>query len=81
MARKAHDADICPSGAGPQHYRDSCDEDSENFTDPDPEPVTSTCAWLVAAEEYNEENTKDGVIQERGLLVGWRDASQDAGSP
>ncbi len=75
LARKAHDADLCPSGAGPQHYRDECDEDSPTFTDPEPEPVESTCAWLVAQDEYDAENSKEGHIAEKGLLVGWRDAS------
>jgi len=74
MARRSHDADLCPSGAGPRHYRDECDEDSERFTDPQPEPVESTCAWLVAAEEYADEQDK-AEVRERGLLVGWRDGS------
>lgn len=74
MARRMHDDSLCPSGAGIPHYRDECDEDSENFTDPAPEPVESTCAWLVAAEEYAEEQGKQDV-RERGLMVGWRDAS------
>lgn len=73
MARKVHDAELCPSGAGARHYRDECDEDSPNFTDPEPEPVESTCAWLVAVEEYTEEQSKEGNVRERGLLVGWRD--------
>jgi len=85
MARKAHDADLCPSGAGPVHYRDECNEDSPTFTDPEPEPVESTCAWLVAVEEYTEENSKDGHVRERGLLLGWRDGnaqpSKSAGEP
>lgn len=74
MARKVHDSEICPSGAGREHYRDECDEDSENFTDPAPEPVESTCAWLVAAEEYADEQGK-AEVRERGLLVGWRDGN------
>lgn len=80
LARKAHDGDYCPSGAGPRHYRDTCDDDSENFTDPQPEPVESTCAWLIAKQDYDEENSKEGVIAERGLLVGWRDANVSAES-
>lgn len=75
MARKIHDDSLCPSGAGPMHYRDECDEDSENFTDPEPEPVESTCAWLVAKQEHDEENSKDGHVAEKGLLVGWRDGN------
>ncbi|WP_193117032.1 hypothetical protein [Brachybacterium tyrofermentans] len=75
MARKVHDAELCPSGAGARHYRDECDEDSPTFTDPEPEPVESTCAWLVAVEEYTEEQSKEGNVRERGLLVGWRDGS------
>lgn len=76
LARKAHDADYCPSGAGPRHYRDECDEDSPTFTDPQPEPVESTCAWLVAVEEYQaEEEQVDPKHRERGRLVGWRDGS------
>lgn len=74
MARTVHDDDLCPSGAGPDHYRDECDEDSEGFTDPAPEPVESTCAWLVAAQEYAEEQGK-AQATERGLMVGWRDAN------
>ena len=74
MARKVHDSEICPSGAGRQHYRDECDEDSPTFKDPAPEPVESTCAWLVAAEEYAEEQGK-AEVRERGLLVGWRDGN------
>lgn len=79
LARKMHDADLCPSGAGARHYRDECDEDSPTFTDPEPEPVESTCAWLVAAEEYAEEQGKQEV-RERGLLVGWRNANASAES-
>lgn len=82
MARKVHDASICPSGAGAMHYRDECDEDSPYFTDPEPEVVESTCAWLVAKQEYDEENSKEGNVRERGLLTGWRDgsaASSDSG--
>ena len=75
MARKVHDSEICPSGAGRQHYRDECDEYSPTFKDPAPEPVESTCAWLVAAEEYAEEQGK-AEVRERGLLVGWRDGNQ-----
>ena len=75
MARRVHDDDLCPSDAGPQHYRDECDEDSPTFTDPAPEPVESTCAWLVAAQEYAEENSKEGHVAEKGLLVGWRDGN------
>lgn len=78
LARQEHDASICPSGAGGMHYRDTCDEDSPTFTDPQPEPVESTCAWLIAAQEYAEENSKEGVVAERGLLVGWRDANQSS---
>lgn len=85
MARKVHDASICPSGAGAMHYRDECDEDSPYFTDPEPEPVESTCAWLVSVEEYNDDQSKEGNVRERGLLVGWRDAgaqpSMSAGEP
>ena len=75
LARRVHDDDLCPSGAGPEHYRDTCDEDSETFTDPQPEPVESTCAWLVAVQEYADENSKEGHVAERGLMVGWRDAN------
>ena len=71
-----HDDDLCPSGAGIPHYRDECDEDSENFTDPAPEPVESTCAWLVAKQDYDEEQGQvDPKHAERGLMVGWRDAN------
>lgn len=83
LARRQHDADICPSGAGPLHYRDECYEDSPTFIDPEPEPVESTCAWLIAAEEYAEE--QQSQKRERGLLVGWRDgnaqSSRSAGEP
>lgn len=79
LARKQHDAGICPSGAGPLHYRDECDEDSDAFIDPEPEPVESTCAWLVAIEEYAEEQQK-AQVRERGLLVGWRDGSARGGA-
>lgn len=74
LARKAHDASLCASGAGPEHHRDTCDEDSEGFTDPQPEVVESTCVWLAAAEEYAEEAGK-AQVRERGLMIGWRDGS------
>ena len=74
MARRMHDDDLCPSSAGPVHYRDECDEESESFTDPAPEPVESTCVWLAAAEDYAEEQGK-AQVKERGLLVGWRDGN------
>jgi hypothetical protein len=64
---------VCPSGVG-FHYRDECDEDSPTFTDPEPEPVESTCVWLARSEEYAEERSKE-KFPEKGLLVGWRDAS------
>lgn len=74
MARKLHDADVCQSGAGLVHYRDECDEDSERFTDPQPEVVESTCVWLAAAEECAEEAGK-AQVRERGLMIGWRDGN------
>lgn len=40
-------------------------------------PVESTCVWLVAAEEYAEEQGKQDV-RERGLMVGWRDANDQS---
>ncbi len=54
------------------HYRDECDEDSERFTDPQPEVVESTCVWLGAQQEWEDEAAK-AQVRERGLMVGWRD--------
>ena len=72
MARRIHDAELCASGAGPTHYRDECDEDSDSFADPVPVPVESTCVWLAAVQAHEEEMGRQDV-RERGLMTAWRD--------
>lgn len=73
LALGQHDMELCKSGAGPAHYSDECDGDT---TDIEPEVVERTCIYLVAAEERAEEMHKE--TPEKGLLVGWRDAAQEA---
>lgn len=70
LARAQHDTDLCPSGVGPEHYRDECDADT---TDIEAVPVESTCVYLVAREGWEEERSK-GKNPEKGVLVGFRDA-------
>lgn len=72
LALSQHDMDLCPSGAGPEHYRDECDGDT---TDIEPVVIERVCIYLHASEERQEELQKE--TPEKGLLVGWRDGSQD----
>lgn len=69
LARALHDMDLCPSGSGPEHYRDECDADT---TDIEAVPVESTCVYLVAREEWEEERAQD-KNPEKGVLVGFKD--------
>lgn len=72
LAQPLHDMDLCPSGAGPVHYRDECDADT---TDIEPEPFEVTCTYLKAREDWEDERSKE-ASPERGVLVGFRDAAQ-----
>lgn len=71
LAQPLHDMDLCPSGVGPEHYRDECDADT---TDIEPVPVEKTCAYLVAREEWEEERAQD-KSPEKGILVGFQDGA------
>ncbi|HCS2945778.1 TPA: hypothetical protein OQU49_004390 [Shigella flexneri] len=70
LALAMHDADLCPSGAGPEHYRDECDGDT---TDIEPVVIERVCIYLHASEERQEELQKEAP--EKGLLVGWVDGA------
>ena len=72
LAQPLHDMDLCPSGAGPEHYRDECDADT---TDIEPEAVEATCVYLVAREEWQAERDQD-KNPEKGVLVGFRDGAE-----
>lgn len=71
LAQPLHDMDLCPSGAGPEHYRDECDADT---TDIEPEAVEATCVYLVAREEWQAERDQD-KNPEKGVLVGFKDGA------
>ena len=78
LALSMHDDDLCPSKAGPEHYRDECDTDT---TDIEPEPVEQTCVYLKASEQWSEERSHE-KNPEQGVLVGFRDAAaQGGGAP
>ncbi|MGP5199941.1 hypothetical protein ACTXKN_12365 [Brachybacterium alimentarium] len=70
LALAHRDMDLCPSGAGPEHYMDECDGDT---TEIEPEVIERTCIYLHASEERQEELQKE--TPEKGLLVGWRDGA------
>lgn len=71
LALSMHDQDVCPSGAGPLHYRDECDAD---MSAAEPEPVERVCVWLKASEDWQHERAQD-KNPERGVMVGLVDAS------
>lgn len=71
LAQPLHDMDLCPSGAGPEHYRHECDADT---TDIEPEAVEATCVYLVAREEWQAERDQD-KNPEKGVLVGFKDGA------
>ena len=65
--------DLCPSGAGPEHYRDECDPDTSDI---EPEPVERGCVYLVAREEWEDERRQE-KNPEKGVLVGFLDAAAE----
>ena len=72
LALAQHDLDLCPSGAGPEHYRDECDADT---TDIEPEAVERACVYLAAREEWEDARAQD-KSPEKGILVGFKDARE-----
>ncbi|MGY5764988.1 hypothetical protein ACXET9_07305 [Brachybacterium sp. DNPG3] len=75
LALSRHDMDLCPSGAGPAHYRDECDIDR---ADVEPEAFETQCIWLHAADEWHEERRKT-KNPDKGVLMGLRDAAEHDG--
>ena len=72
LAQAQLNMELCRSGAGPEHFADECDGDT---TDIEPAVIERVCIYLHASEERQEELQKE--TPEKGLLVGWRDGSQD----
>lgn len=74
LALAQHDLDLCPSGAGPEHYRDECDADT---TDIEPKSVERSCVYLAAREEWEDARAQDKAA-EKGVLVGFIDGADPA---